>query len=194
MPDKSAPVSPSVRRALTLAYLAAASYTYGCAHDPAATPQTSNSVFRPPQPFKTPSLDERLFEVAGEPGFKEEPDDPAATLLLLNAGANVNARDSVGVPVLTLAVRNGRIKKVAKTLLDHGADVNAQDDGGQTALMQAAGFSDPKMVRLLLDYKVDPNIKDADGFTVSSGSEVVGGSNDPDYLAVRRMLKKAGAK
>ena len=92
-----------------------------------------------------------------------------------------------------MAVRSGRVK-VAEALLTRGADVNAQDDRGQTALMVAAGFSDPKMVRLLLDHKADVNIKDGDGFTALSGSEMIGGSNDPDYLAVRRMLKKAGAK
>lgn len=173
--------------------LIAASIIYGCASDSATISQTSNSEAPPSNPTKPPSLDQRLFEVAGASAFRDELDDPAAALSLINAGASVNARDSARVPVLTVAIRSGRIK-VAKVLLDHGADVNAQDDRGDTALILAAGFSDPKMVQLLLNYKANANIKNGSGFTALSGSEMVGGSNNPDYLAVRRMLKKAGAK
>jgi ankyrin repeat protein len=188
---------PTARRHIgILSCLIPASFIFGCSSAPVNTTRTSNSnvsPFKPSSPVKTTSPDQQLLEVAGASGFKEEPDDPAAAMSLLDAGANVNAIDSAGVPVLTVAVRSGRIK-VAEALLARGADVNAQDDRGETALMVAAGSSDPKMVRLLLDYKADPNLKDASGFTALSGSEMVGGSSDPDYLAVRRMLKKAGAK
>lgn len=184
------------RHIVILSCLIAAVSLFGCAPAPVNTSQTNNSdasPFKPSNPATPPSRDRQLLEVAGASGFKEEPDDPAAALSLIDAGANVNARDSASVPVLTVAVRSGRVK-VAEALLTRGADVNAQDDRGQTALMVAAGFSDPKMVRLLLDHKADVNIKDGDGFTALSGSEMIGGSNDQDYLAVRRMLKKAGAK
>lgn len=186
-------ITTARRYIVILSCLVAASFIFGCSFAPANTSQTNTSnapPFKPFNPVNTPSLDWQLLEVAGASGFKEEPDDPAS---LIDAGANVNARDSASVPVLTVAVRSGRIK-VAEALLERGADVNAHDDRGQTALMVAAGFSDPQMVQLLLDREADVNIKDGSGFTALSGSEMVGGSNDPDYLAVRRMLKKAGAK
>jgi ankyrin repeat protein len=166
---------------------------YGCASNSSNAPTISDSRPLPIKPAPSPPLDEQLLDVAGEPAFKEEPDDPVAALSLINAGANVNARDSATVTVLMTAVRNGRIK-VATVLLEHGADINAQDDNGTTALMLAAGVSDSEMVQLLLDKRANVNIKDKAGFTALSGSEMIGGSREPDYLAVRRMLKKAGAK
>lgn len=167
----------------------------GCVSDSPNISQSNNSSVQSASPVKSPapSLNQQLFDVAGARSFKEEPGDDMATLSLIIAGANVNARDSASVPVLSVAVRSGRIE-VLKVLLNHGADVNAQDDRGDTALMMAAGYSDPKMVQLLLDYKANVNITNKDGFTALSGSEMIGGSTDPDYLAVRRMLRKAGAK
>jgi hypothetical protein len=181
------------RCVLILVCLIAPSLTCGCSSDASTTPRMPEAGATAYNSVSPPSPDRQLLEVAGSSAFKEEPDDPVAAMALLDAGANVNARDSASVPVLTVAVRSGRIK-VAEALLARGADVNTQDDRGQTALMVAAGFSDPKMVRLLLDHKADVNVKDGSGFTALSGSEIVGGSSDPDYLSVRRMLRKAGAK
>lgn len=50
------------------------------------------------------------------------------------------------------------------------------------------------MVKLLLAQGADVNLKDENGFTALSGSEIVGGSNEPQYLEIRRLLKKTGAK
>ncbi len=168
-------------------------FACGCASNTRDSPKIPNVDVIPDKSASPRSLNEQLLEVAGEPAFKEEPDNPIAALSLIKAGANVNVRDSASVTALMTAVRNGR-NKVATVLLEHGADVNAQDDRGTTALMLAAGDNDVKLVRLLLDKGAKVNVKDNAGSTALSGSEMIGGSNDPDYLAVRRMLKKAGAK
>ena len=66
----------------------------------------------------------------------------------LEAGANVNARDVDGWPVLTEAAYNGR-KAIAKVLIDKGADVNARTKAGDTALMMANLNSRTAIVTLL---------------------------------------------
>jgi ankyrin repeat protein len=100
-----------------------------------------------------------------------------------------------------IAARNGRFN-VLKVLLDKGADINAQDNRGDTALMRAVTnatsgdetANDLKAVTLLLARGANVNLRDKNGFTALSGSELPGGESNPNYRAVRRMLKKAGAK
>jgi hypothetical protein len=50
-------------------------------------------------------------------------------------------------------------------LLKCGADVTVQDNKGFTALHKAAASNDYKSVKLLLDYKADPNARTNDGKT-----------------------------
>lgn len=57
---------------------------------------------------------------------------------LLEAGANVNARNGIGETALIYAVRSGRVR-VIKQLLKAGADVNSRDNEGKTALDYAEG-------------------------------------------------------
>jgi ankyrin repeat protein len=57
--------------------------------------------------------------------------------LLLDAGADANARESGGGTALLFAARRDT-PEIALLLLDHGAKVNAADNGGTTPLMAAA--------------------------------------------------------
>lgn len=57
--------------------------------------------------------------------------------LLIEHGANVNAKSSVGNTALTYACCGG-YEDVVKILLDAGADVEHQNDNGHTPLMEAA--------------------------------------------------------
>jgi ankyrin repeat protein len=86
---------------------------------------------------------------------------------LLKKGADVNAKDEHGRPVLVLAAesdRRGRTKMV-KLLLEKGADVNAKDQSGRTPLMKATETGSLEMVKLLLDKGADVNVKDERGET-----------------------------
>lgn len=143
------------------------------------------------------SLEAQLFERVDNFILEEDKEHPynvEAAKALIERGANVNARDDGQTPLIRAAQR-GHIE-VAKVLLEHGADVNARDDDGQTALMHAAGSTDPDMVQLLLAKGADVNLKDKDGDTVWSRSEMIGGggSDEPEYIRMRRLLKRAGAK
>ena len=57
--------------------------------------------------------------------------------LLIDHGANVNAKSSAGNTALTYACCGG-YEDVVKILLDAGADVEHQNENGHTPLMEAA--------------------------------------------------------
>ncbi len=78
----------------------------------------------------------------------------------------VNFQEPIfGTTPLMWAVSSEKYQS-AKALLDNGADPNIISKIGTTALFRAVSFSwddtqaneDPKFVKLLLDYKADPNI------------------------------------
>lgn len=72
---------------------------------------------------------------------------------LLDAGADVNKKDTLGRTPLLIACQNGHLD-VARMLLKKGAQINEADTGGDTPLMQACKADANKaaaMVKLLLD-------------------------------------------
>ncbi|MDR2947525.1 MAG: ankyrin repeat domain-containing protein [Candidatus Adiutrix sp.] len=106
----------------------------------------------------------------GEPGpaplvvlvFNEPEIGVAKAEILLKAGADVNAKDSLGATVLHQAVISGHLDFI-RTLLVAGADVNAIDNYGNTPLVEAAGRSAVPLsvdehialLKLLLDAGAD---------------------------------------
>jgi len=71
--------------------------------------------------------------------------------LLLNNGADVNAKSNDGWSALTYAARNGR-KDVVELLLNAGTDINAKDNYGWSALMYAVAYGHKDVVELLKRY------------------------------------------
>ncbi len=77
---------------------------------------------------------------------------------------------------------------LAKCLFEHGALIDAADRGGNTALMHAASnCSDGKMVKLLLRFGANPNMRSKDGET-----PLIVAAFNGDERAVKELLK-AGA-
>ena len=68
--------------------------------------------------------------------------------LLLDKGADVNAKEEVGWTPLHYAAAMSH-KAIAELLLDKGADVNAKDDGGDTPLDVAMLGNDKETAGLL---------------------------------------------
>jgi Ankyrin repeats (many copies) len=87
--------------------------------------------------------------------------------LLLQAGADVNAKNHEGATPLLIGLSHASIACVP-ALLEHGADVNAADSRGRTALMLLMNFgpADPtvqNILRELLSEGADTGRHDSEG-------------------------------
>lgn len=95
--------------------------------------------------------------------------------LLLQRGANVNAKGHLGRSAMHTSVFEGNLDCV-ETFLRYGADVNTQDNSGMTAFEAAILQKDTAMVRLLLEWNVKFLYRQSDEmgwrFWVESGSEI----------------------
>jgi ankyrin repeat protein len=106
---------------------------------------------------------------------------------LLQAGAEIDARDAKGYTPLILASYNGHATATS-VLLDHGADAAAGDGArGNTALMGVAfkGYAD--IARLLVDAGVDVNQRNLAGQTAVMNAVMFG------HAEIAEMLLAAGA-
>ncbi len=83
---------------------------------------------------------------------------------LLEAGAEVNARDARGKTALITVAYFGH-KDIAKVLIAKGADVNAKDTRGETPLIGAAMSGRKEIVELLIAKGADVNARDRHGRT-----------------------------
>ena len=71
--------------------------------------------------------------------------------VLLNAGANVNAKNNIGYTALEVAIRKGHTE-IVNALLKAGADVNAKDSFGMTMLELAKMYGHTEVVKTLKPF------------------------------------------
>lgn len=91
--------------------------------------------------------------------------DPEHFRALIDAGADVNAKDEDGQTPLHYAADRGH-SEALKVLINAGADVNAKNENGWTPLHDLC-FDDPDLQTLqaLIDAGADVNAKSGDGQT-----------------------------
>src|SRR5712671_703287 len=82
---------------------------------------------------------------------------------LIVAGQNPDNASQTDA-ALRKAAQDGDIQAV-EDLLAKGADVNAKDNAGETALMIAAGQSNPGILAALLDAGAEANAQNNEGGT-----------------------------
>lgn len=94
----------------------------------------------------------------------DEPHGREILMLLLENGADVNARGMFDRPTLSnVAYQSDEF--IARELISRGADPDAVDASGQSALSWAAAVEDEPMVRVLLELGASPHIKDNQGYS-----------------------------
>ena len=71
--------------------------------------------------------------------------------MLLEAGANVDARCEDSVTALMVAVEENPEPRVVSALLNAGADIDAKNKEGSTALMWVAHDSKSEVMAVLLE-------------------------------------------
>ena len=93
-----------------------------------------------------------------------------AVRVLVEAGADVNARSNDGSTVLMCAAMYGN-PGVVHELVNAGADVNAKDNLGNTALMRAVEYNDnTDMISALIDAGADVNAVNNSGLDAFKGA------------------------
>jgi ankyrin repeat protein len=89
---------------------------------------------------------------------------PARVKDLVEAGANVNAKENDGSTPLIIASQSGHLD-IVKYLVEKGANVNAADVTGVTALMFSSKIGYLDIVKYLVEKGADINAKDKKGKT-----------------------------
>ena len=85
--------------------------------------------------------------------------------VLLNAEADSNVTDVMGVTWIHHAVHGGCSKETLQAIIDHGADVNATNKNNETALMGACGKGNTDAIDVLLNAGADSNVTNVAGAT-----------------------------
>lgn len=97
---------------------------------------------------------------------------PEIAAQLLDAGANVDARDRQGTSALLIGA--AVCPTAVAVLLEHRADINATEAQGMNALMVAAQNSQQQTVALLLRQGADPNLRDQRGRSFQDWARLAG--------------------
>ena len=114
--------------------------------------------------------------------------------MMLDAGANPNAKTSFGDPIWWAATGKSSNLETVALLLDRGADINAMGHNESTVLINAANVRNWKAVLFLLQRGADwRRGKSVSGMPFQYLVEGESGSQaeDSTYQAVRRFLQQA---
>lgn len=108
-------------------------------------------------------------------------DDVALVRRLVDAGADVKARNLFEVPPISIACRNGN-RELIRLLIEQGCDPATTLPGGETLLMTAARTGRPGPVQVLLDAGADVNAREPGGQTALMWAAAEGHAEVVDLL------------
>ncbi|WP_437322398.1 ankyrin repeat domain-containing protein [Sorangium sp. So ce394] len=122
------------------------------------------------------------------------PDDTTVLALVLDAGADPNARDRSGDPVLVTVMRAGHLAAM-QLLVARGADPDARDRAGTPLVLKAALTQDWDVVYTLIELGADPMATDG-MFTVPPllGNHAATPPDSPLWLYKRRVWQVYSAR
>jgi ankyrin repeat protein len=106
--------------------------------------------------------------------------------MLLEAGADINARDDEDYTALDLAARDGN-EALVKLLLDAGANIDTPRNRDPSMLTLAAYSGKEAVVQMLMDAGADVNMQDEDGDSALIAAAEGG------HAEIVRILLDAGA-
>ena len=106
--------------------------------------------------------------------------DSELVRILIDGGADVDARDTFGEPVLHAAIDEGD-RGIIGLLVEAEANVDAKDDFGDPALHRAILQGDVEVVRTLVGAGADVNITNAFG---DSALELAVSEGDQEILQI----------
>jgi len=109
--------------------------------------------------------------------------DEAKVRLLLEAGADKDARQADGRSLVYQAASVYGGHSVLRLLLEKGADANKATANGQTPLIMAAGRGDVEAMRMLVSAKADVNARSGTG-----GTALLAAANSRNPKAVAFLL------
>ena len=112
--------------------------------------------------------------------------------ILLNAGADPNIADSVGVTCIQHVVFEACSKETLQAIINHGADVNSTNKNNVTSLMTACENGNIDAIDVLLNAGANPNIADTEGVTCIHHA-VNGGCNKEILQAIISLVADINA-
>ena len=134
--------------------------------------------------MSTPELERALFDAVAR-------DDVATARALIDAGADVNAKNAREDSAFLYAGAEG-LNEILALTLDRGADVASTNRFGGTALIPAAEHGHVDTVRMLIEAGVPVDHVNEPGWTALLEAVVYGDGSDR-YQDVVRLLLDAGA-
>jgi ankyrin repeat protein len=119
--------------------------------------------------------------------------EPEAAQVLIDAGANINAKNKDGSTALITTAAFGKTK-VAEVLIKSGADLNITNNDGSTALHTAAFLCNKEIVEALLNAGADKTIKNKRGNTAYESVSAPFENEKKIYDAINKSFKALGTE